>query len=184
MLYVAKDLDPTASYIFQSNKFFSPEPMKVMEYFSRNPFIDKLQMVHVVTDQGRELVWSAKDGWSAQPFADLVCWYIRLIDASQEVNPEFIDQAIQDNLSVHQAVESWFDGTDISVAVEHHASGSSGMIDVDIEGVGSSRRAVFRADIGQGELFNFYYGSSSKGGATWSKDLKTSLHNYLNSIEE
>ena len=124
-------------------------------------------------------IWSTYDGWYANSFAKLVTGFIQIIDQTQEVNPEFIDCALNDKLSVLESVSSWFVGTSVSVNVMHHAEGESGLIDVSIEGVSSVRRAVFDMAIQNGEHFNVYYGDSSKGSASWHLDLISSLRAYF-----
>lgn len=127
---------------------------------------------------GSAKVWSTYDGWSASSFAKLVTGFVIIIDQSQEVNSEFIDSALQDELSVLEAVASWFGGTSVSISIVQHAEGESGLIDVSIEGLSSIRRAVFDTAIQNGEHFNVYFGDSSKGGAIWHTDLLSSLRAY------
>lgn len=53
-------------------------------------------------------------------------------------------------------------------------SATNGFHDFDVTGAGSIRRVTVRDDVKRGDVFNVYYGESSKGGAKWlgSKGVK------------
>lgn len=57
-------------------------------------------------------------------FAAEVAAKIRALDLSADVNPEFIDQAAEDGLSVIQAVQSWFADREFDCSNLHPLSGS------------------------------------------------------------
>jgi hypothetical protein len=180
MISIIKDLNPTKEYSFRTSPSGWTSPMTVKQLLMSSREQEIIIMISEGTGLGAKNVWSLCDGWYANLFSELVSGFVTLIDREQTVNPEFIDSALNDDLSVSAAVASWFEGSEISVEVEHHAQGHTGLMDIDIKGIGSSRRAVLNMNrMKKGEMFNVYYGESSKGGAFWDKDLVTTLKGFF-----
>jgi hypothetical protein len=179
MLILNKELNPSANYSFQTSPSGRTEPMPVKQFLRGDLINEELVAVHSSLDDKSSVIWTTYNGWDIEAYKGILEGFISFIDASQEVNPEFIDCALQDELSISEAVESWFNGTELAVDIEHHLRGTSGLIDVDIQGVGSVRRVVLSMDIAKGDMFNVYYGESAKGGGTWNTDLKTSLTEFF-----
>lgn len=179
MLILNKELNPSANYCFQTSSSGRTEPMPVKQFLNSDLADEELVAVHSPLGGKSNVIWSTFNGWDAEAYKGILEGFISLIDVTQEVNPEFIDCALQDELSISEAVESWFNGSELAVEIEHHLEGSSGLIDVDIQGVGSVRRVVLSMDIAKGDMFNVYYGESAKGGGTWNTDLKTSLKEFF-----
>ena len=163
MCVLSKDLNPAKEYSFQSSPSGRTLPMTVKQFLNCSHANEELITVYDGFGPDSNRVWSTYDGWTVQTYADLVRDFVEFIDSKQDVNSEFIDCAINDKLSVSEAVASWFDGTTLSVEIMHHSEGSSGLLDIDIEGISSVRRVVLRMDIKKGDMFNIYYGESSKG---------------------
>lgn len=180
MITLDKDLNPSKLYSFQTELSSKTPPMRVKEFLDSSFAPEKLIAVNSVDSIASNTIWSIYDGWNACEFAALVSQFVSFIDSTQEINPEFIDNAILDELPVNEAVSSWFLGSDLSIEISHHLSGASGLIDIDFQGVGSTRRVVLSMDVKRGDMFNIYYGKSSKGGGVWEIDLKTSIANYFN----
>jgi hypothetical protein len=105
---------------------------------------------------------------------------VALIDSSQTVNVEFIECAISDELSALEAASSWFEGTEFLVDFTMHLSGDSGLLDIEFKGIDDVKRVVLSQYIQKGDIFNIYYGDSSKGGGTWNTDLISTLNEYFN----
>ncbi|MBE8233121.1 MAG: hypothetical protein HAW67_05240 [Endozoicomonadaceae bacterium] len=181
MITITKDLNPVKEYSFQTSPSGRTLPMTVKQFL--NCSYAKEELITVDDGFGSDLkrIWSTYDGWDVQTYSELVCKFVGFIDKAQDVNPEFIDSAIGDGLSVSLAVNSWFEGSELSVEIEHHAAGTSGLLDIDIQGVDTVRRVVLGMDIKKRDMFNIYYGESTKGGGTWDKDLVTTLRNYFQS---
>lgn len=174
-----KDLDPTQEYSFQTSPSGRTLPMTVKQFLNCKHATEELISVDNGIGPDSKRIWSTYDGWNAQSYADLVNAFVGLIDKEQKVTPEFIDCAIDDGLTISDAVSSWFVGSELAVEIEYHANGTTGLVDIDIQGVKSLRRVVLRMDITKGDMFNIYYGESSKGGGTWCTDLRTTLENYF-----
>ncbi len=181
MITITKDLNPSKEYSFQTSPSGRTLPMTVKQFLNCSHAEEELITVDDGFGEDSKRVWSTYDGWDIQAFSDLVCGFVEFIDKSQEVNPEFIECAFEDELSVAEAVESWFSGSELAVEVMHHSEGTSGLLDIDIQGVDTVRRVVLRMDIKKRDMFNIYYGESSKGGGTWDTDLVTTLNNYFQS---
>lgn len=179
MILLNKELNPSENYCFQTTDSGRTEPMTVKHFLSGELINEELVAVHSGSGDKSCVIWSTHNGWDIEAYKSILEGFISLIDATQEVNPEFIDCALQDELSISEAVESWFSGSDLCISIEHHAGGSSGLIDIDIQGVGSVRRVVLPMNITKGDMFNIYYGDSSKAGGTWNNDLKTTLTEFF-----
>jgi hypothetical protein len=181
MFTITKDLNPAKEYSFLTSPSGRTLPMTVKQLLNCNHANEEIMTVDDGFGSDSNRIWSAYNDWDAQAYSDLVCEFITLIDKSQDVNPEFIDNAIGDELSVSEAVTSWFENSELSVEIEHHAGGTSGLLDIDIQGIETVRRVVLGMDIKKTDMFNIYYGESSKGGGTWDKDLVTTLRKYFQS---
>lgn len=179
MFSLIKNLHPGKEYSFQTSPSGRSLPMKVKEFLASKYASEEVITVDDGIGPESKRIWSTYDGWNVEAFAQLVFMFVLFIDKQQKVNPEFIDCAIRDRLSVLDAVGTWFHGTEISVEIMHHLEGSSGLLDIDIAGIDSVRRVVLSMDITKGDMFNIYYGDSSKGGGTWNTDLVTTLRNYF-----
>ena len=181
MITITKDLNPVKEYSFQTSPSGRTLPMTVKQFINCRHAKEELITVDDGFGPDSKRVWSTYIGWNTQAYSDLVCGFVAFIDKTQDVNSEFIDSAIEDELSVSEAVRSWFSGSDISVEIEHHLAGTSGLLDIDIQGIDTVRRVVLGMDIKKRDMFNIYYGESSKGGGAWDKDLVTTLKNYFQS---
>jgi hypothetical protein len=181
MISITKDLNPVKEYSFQTSPNGRTLPMTVKQFLNCSHALEELITVDDGFGSDSKRIWSTYDGWNIQAYSELVCGFVAFIDKTQDVNPEFIDSAIGDDLSVSEAVRSWFSGSDISVEIEHHAVGTSGLLDIDIQGIDTVRRVVLGMDVKKRDMFNIYYCESSKGGGIWDKDLVTSLKNYFQS---
>jgi hypothetical protein len=179
MIKITKDLNPFKEYSFQTSSKCMSLPMTVKQFLNCSHAKEKLIAVDEGLGPASELIWSTYDGWNVQAYSDLVCEFVGFIDKTQDVNPEFIDSAIEDELSVYEAVSSWFECSEISLDIDHHLGGESGLLDIDIQGIYAVRRVVISINIKKGDMFNIYYEESSKGGGTWDKDLVTTLKNYF-----
>jgi hypothetical protein len=140
---------------------------------------EELLSVNSETESYSTNVWSKKDCWYANSFFSLFNDALVLIDKEQVVIPAFIDSALSDCMGVADAVNSLFSGTDIFIGVKHHADGITGLVDIDIKGIGSVSRVVIDVNIKRGDMFNVYFDEDSKGGAFWDNDLVTSLSNFF-----
>jgi hypothetical protein len=181
MITITKDLNPAKEYRFQTSSKSMTLPMTVKQFLNCSHAKEELIAVDEGLGPDSKLIWSTSDGWNVQAYSDLVCNFITFVDKTHDVYPEFIDSAIGDELSVSEAVSSWFSGSDISVEIEHHLDGTSGLLDIDILGIDTVRRVVIGMDIKKRDMFNIYYGESTKGGGTWDKDLVTTLKKYFQS---
>lgn len=179
MITITKDLNPAKEYSFQTSPSGITLPMTVKKFLNCSHAKEELITVDDNFGPDSKRIWSTYDGWDVQAYSDLVCELVTFIDTTQDVNQEFIDSAIRDGLGVSEAVSSWFEGSELSVGVEHHAEGTSGLLDIDIQGVSTVRSVVLSLNIKTKDMFNIYYGESSKGGGTWNKDLVTTLRNYF-----
>ncbi|MBO1897768.1 hypothetical protein HNW13_018680 [Shewanella sp. BF02_Schw] len=114
-----------------------------------------------------------------QKYYDRVHNLITLFDSHAEVPPEYTDRALEDGLSVFDAVNDWFSDEVIKFELSHHLSDvNSRLVDIDVTGIGTIRRIVISMDIKQGDLFNVYYSESSKGGALFNTDIMTTLLSF------
>ena len=183
-LNITKNLNPSKNYSFQTFPSGRTLPMTVGQF--ANCSHAKEEIITVGHGIGKNKVWSVYEGWEPNEYANLVIDLVALIDKTQDVtaNPEFIDTALDDELTVFDAVSSWFEGTKVSVKIEQHAKGSTGLIDIDIKGVHSVRRVVLDMNIKTGDIFNFYHGESSKGGAFWKGDLLETLNSFFEVLKK
>lgn len=182
MLDLSDNLDPSCEYSFQTSVTGRSLPMTVAQFLSSSKAKEQLITVDSGVGPDSVRIWSKYDGWSAHAYHQLVSRFVRLIDSSAEVCAHFIDQAIDDSLSVTEAVSSFFAQTETPATFGLHAGGSTGYLDIDIEMSGVRARVVFSPNIKQGEIFNVYYGESSKGGAVWAGDLIKSLQVYFKAV--
>ncbi|KZX57765.1 hypothetical protein A3709_19270 [Halioglobus sp. HI00S01] len=176
---ITRNLDPCVEYSFQVTSFGRTFPCTPHAFSQSNAGTDTLISVDGGIGPNSPRIWSASKGWYTDAYADLVASIVRLIDRGADVSPAFIDDALSDELSVYDAVASWFVGTGLEVEVSQDLSGTSGMLDIDITGIGSVRRVVLRTDIQRGDIFNIYYADSSKGGGEWKTDVKSALEAYF-----
>lgn len=179
MIIITKDLNPYKEYSFQTSPSGRTLPMTVKQFLNCSHAKEKLITVDNGLGADSKSIWSKCEGWDVQAYSDLVCDFVVFIDKSQDVNNEFIYSAIGDELSVSEAVNSWFEGSELSVKIEHHAVGISGLLDIDIKGVSTVRRVVLGMNVKKNDMFNIYYGESTKGGGAWDADLVTTLRNYF-----
>lgn len=179
MITITKDLNPSKEYSFQTSPSGRTLPMTVRQFLNCSHAKEELITVDNGFGADSKRIWSKYDEWDVQAYADLVCDFVAFIDKTQDVNHEFIDSAIGDELSVHEAVNSWFNGSELSVEIEHHAIGTTGFLDIDIEGISTVRRVVLGMNVKKNDMFNIYYGESTKGGGTWDTDLVTTLRSYF-----
>lgn len=179
MILLNKELNPSENYCFQTTDSGRTKPMLVKQFLGSELISEELVAVYSVLGDEISELWSTCNGWDVEAYKNTLESFIYFIDATQEVNSEFIDCAMQDELSITEAAKSWFDDSGLAVEIEHHAGGSSGLIDIDIQGVGSVRRVVLPMNITKGDMFNIYYGDSSKAGGTWNNDLKTTLTEFF-----
>lgn len=110
MLTISKDLPKNKEYSFQTTGSGRTLPMTVEQFLNSSHAKEKLVTVNECSGPESKCIWSTHNGWDEQAYSDLVCEFVSLIDKTQDVNPEFIDSAIQDGLSVSEAVDSWFSG--------------------------------------------------------------------------
>tara|TARA_R110002033_G_scaffold135713_6_gene175454 strand:+ start:14701 stop:15087 length:387 start_codon:yes stop_codon:yes gene_type:complete len=114
-----------------------------------------------------------------QEYYDRVDKLITLFDSQAKVPPEYTERALEDGLTVFDAVDDWFSDELIKFELSHHLSDvNSRLVDIDVTGVGTIRRIVISMDIKQGDLFNVYYSESSKGGALFNTDIMTTLLSF------
>lgn len=179
MFLLTENLHPAQQYSFQTSPSGRSLPISVKQFLASKLAAEQLITVDDGIGADSTRIWSTYDGWNVNSFAKMVQSFVEFIDKKQKINPEFVDCVIRDRLTVLEAVSTWFLGTDISVLIVHHLEGSSGLLDIDIEGIHSVRRVVLPMDIKADDMFNVYYGESSKGGATWKTDLVTTLNNYF-----
>ena len=175
MISLYKDLNPLRKYAFQVSGLLKESSGTAKTVVSSGLLSEDVIKVERVNGDVIARVWSFEQGWNIEEYTKHVCEFVALIDGSQEVSPEFIECALHDGLGVADAVNSWFKETPISVQIEHHLSGFSGLLDIDIGGIGDIHRVVLPMDIQEGDVFNVYHGKSSKSGGVWSGDLVTSL---------
>lgn len=181
MFSLIKNLHPGKQYSFQTSPSGRSLPMTVKEFIASKYASEEVITVDDGIGSDSTRIWSTYDGWDVKAFGQLVCMFVLFIDKQQKVNSDFIDCAIGDGLNVLDAVGTWFQGTELSVEIMHHLDGSSGLLDIDIAGIDSVRRVVLSMDIKKGDMFNIYYGDSSKGGGSWNNDLVTTLRHYFKS---
>lgn len=177
---IIKNLHPSKKYSFQTSPSGRTLPITVKQFLNCSHASEEI----ITVDDGfgceAERVWSTYDGWNVGAYAKLVADFVAFIDKSQKVGSDFIDAAIHDELTVAEATQTWFEGSEISIyEIVHHANGTSGLIDIDIEGINTTRRVVLSMSIKKNDMFNIYYDESSKGGGTWDTDLVTTLNNYF-----
>lgn len=179
MKSVIFNINPRKSYSFQTSPSGRCLPCTVKE-FLKSPFA-KEELISIDEGIGPDSmpVWSTYDGWHAERYVSLVRDFILFIDKTQIVNNEFLAVCIRDQRSVLEAVSIWFEGSELSVEVSHHAQGETGLLDISIEGIGSIRRVVLPIDIQERDMFNVYYDENSKGGGVWSKDLVNTLSDFV-----
>lgn len=173
------NLDPSTEYSFQTSPSGRTLPITVKQFLNCRQAGEDLITIDGDFGPGSVNIWSTYDGWCESSFAKLVLDFVAIIDQSQEPGSAFIQGALSQGLSVPEAVSKWFIAQPISVDIMHHAEGTTGLIDVSIEGVSSARRAVFSMAIQKGECFNVYYGDGSKGSAVWHTDLLSSLTSFF-----
>jgi hypothetical protein len=109
-------------------------------------------------------------------YTQLVTPLIHLIDSTQELNRGVIQYALDNGQSLFQFVNDWFQDDSVQVDVKTRLDG---MLDIDVKGVGTVRRVVIHPSIKDGDMFNVYYGESSKGAAVWDTDLVITLRAFV-----
>lgn len=179
MKSIIANLDPSKNYSFLTSLSGRSYPCTVKQFMESKYINEHLVSISEGFGPDSIHVWSTYSGWNVDAFSALVKSFVSLIDKTEKVNPEFIDCVTEEGISVLQAVFNWFHGTEISVEVTQHADGISGLLDVEIEGIGTVRRAVLGMNIKNGDMFNVYYGENSKGAAIWKGDLVSSLSAYV-----
>ncbi|MEI8659378.1 hypothetical protein [Vibrio sp. Hal054] len=182
MFMINRNLHPSVRYSFQTETSGSTKPMLVSEFLSLPQSKEKLIAVFDASKQVSTHVWSVLKGWNPNAYSDLVCKFVGFIDKQSRIseNSGFIDAAIDDEITVMDAVYSWFCDEPVKVSqFSLYLDGTRELVDVDLEGLGSIRRVVLPMNIKRGDMFNVYYGESSKGGAFWEGDLITTLTTFL-----
>jgi hypothetical protein len=166
-------------------------PHVYLEMFKES---DPLDMITIDTGGEEKTAWLSNNTmgeWNEDIYANIVFSIIGLIDisfdAENATNDEFIPQAINDALTPIEAVNSWLsdalDGT--KIIVSRHVKD---MLDIELTSTSGQlsvmRRVVIDQKPNKGDMFNVYYGDSSKGGAIFNRDILTSVTNFLRDLEE
>lgn len=182
MFELHKNLSPSKKYSFQTAVSGRTLPMSLKAFLSSAAAKERLITVDSWFGPDSVRIWSTYEGWDADCYGALIKDFVSLVDGQVKILPEFIAQAMAEDLSVCQAVDGFFSDTDSIVSCSLHTDGLTGFLDVSIERADAEfgvARAVFPANIAKGEQFNLYYGQSSKGGAVWIGDLKRSVKSYF-----
>ena len=162
-------------FIFQANEVACTLPMTVKTFLAKYPDAGNLALIGTADQAAAEFTcWDCFEGWSLSHYAEIVSYFLSLVDVSLEVTAEYIDAAYNDELSPIDAVKGWYDGENTFFSIEANING---FIDFNVSGecLGGIYRATIPSDPKAGDLFNVYHDTSSKSGATWDKDLITSL---------
>jgi hypothetical protein len=94
--------------------------------FVSTPFEVLVDFVNVrnlksVTNVKGGVIWSLSEGWSENEYHQLVSRFVSIINESDGVHSEFTDLALEDGLSVMEAVNSWRKGEGLfGVAIKNN----------------------------------------------------------------
>lgn len=190
---IIKNLIPNQLYSFYTaggNISKSVTPHVYLEMLNTS---DRLSKINIVLKDKETTVWQRNDGieeWDADFYSNVVFSVLDLIDkhfnAEDVTNEHFIIQAIEDGLTPIEAVNSWLSNAlpNTTIVVSRHIKD---MLDIELTAVAGElskmRRVVIEQAPSKGDVFNVYYGESSKGGAVFDRDVLKSVGNYLSSIE-
>lgn len=191
---IIKSLLPNHQYNFHTksgrvtNAVF---PHVYLEMFDES---EQLDMITIDTDGKEKTAWLSDNvmgEWNEDIYANIVFNIIDLIDknfdAENRTNDAFIPQAINDALTPIEAVNSWLSDAlpNTKIVVSRHVKD---MLDIELTSAAGHlsvmRRVVIDQQPNKGDVFNLYYGDSSKGGAVFDRDILNSVANYLREIEE
>lgn len=114
-------------------------------------------------------MWSSENGWQEAQYALLAQHFAQMICSDCELTSEFIVQCISDDLDVIEAVNSWFDDSDIELHDNRF-----GFIDFTVR-YDVVRRVCLSPMPKNGEYFNFHYGEDSKSSMKWVGDVELSI---------
>jgi hypothetical protein len=106
--HVITSLDKSKEYVFETAALREHLPCKPECFLFSVQANQPVISISLVVDSKTRQVWSTKDGWDKSYYAELMSLFASMIDKSVTVNPEFITQALNDQLTVIQAVNSWF----------------------------------------------------------------------------
>lgn len=182
MQQIISQLNQASEYIFHSVPGGESKSMKPTDFLKSHDHDGeecKLTMVLQERKNGVESVWSLSDGWALKPYKTLVERLIKLVHKEAEIPKEFIEFTHSSNLSPYDSASCYFADYSVNVEFMPHSEGSTGLLDFDISGIDSVRRVVFSSDIKKGDMFNIYFGESSKGGAFWNTDLLTTISDFF-----
>lgn len=189
-----KNLIPNQLYSFYTaggNISKSVTPHVYLEMLNTS---DRLRKINIVLKDKETTVWQRNGGveeWDTDFYSNVVFSILDLINkhfnAENVTNEQFITQAIEDGLTPIDAVNSWLSNTlpNTKIVVSRHIKD---MLDIELTAVSGElsnmRRVVIEQAPSNGDVFNVYYGETSKGGAVFDRDVFKSVTNYLRNIEE
>jgi hypothetical protein len=172
-IQVLNDLQQAKSYLFTTNKTLRTE---AAPHIFRDDLQDDEALLCIEAKGTHPMdisvVWTQANGWKEDAYSELVTDLIGFIDASQDVQAEFINQSQTDGIGVLNAVNSWFSDENTPVFIAPHLCG---MLDIDVSGLEPVRRVVLMQEANVDNRFNVYYASSSKCGADFNTDVLSTL---------
>jgi hypothetical protein len=169
--------DDETSLIVSRNRFLETPRKKIVKIeLVNNPFGEEEWLLSTMAQLGVDMVfsdvWTIENGWDIDAYASLIHYYAGLFDSSKEIYLEFIEQALDDELSIFDAVSSYFSDEPVTVVVEQD---DSALVQFYISGYKSVRRVSLSYPIADGEHYNCYYGQSGKCGLQFHGDIIQSL---------
>lgn len=181
MIEIAKDLNPSRAYSFQTEPSGRTFPMTVEEFLGSTVGGEKIISVDDGLGPGSKRVWSTYEGWAEEQYISLVRSFIKLVDIGSDVSKEFICQALNDGLGVQQAVTRWFDGSGIHVEIAHFQSKVSDKdeLKVSIQGIGTVRFVIMPMHMQSNTRVFINHGLDLRDYPMWQGDLITTIHRFF-----
>lgn len=189
LIHTVKSLlqDQTHIFTFEDETTFEGKPY---ELFSGNNNHKSVKQIAQCTGDYSGKVWTAQkrmtdsdplkeaDGkWKEDAYYNIVETMLSLVDSSESTHSQFVSDALYDNLTPFEAVNSWL--------IDHEP------FDVFIESVCPIRKSIDfcigRHQVNQvsipfkpeyGESYSCRYGDDEKSSLIWKGDLSTSLNGF------